>query len=356
MNNIRTSRVLLIDPSAVFGQFLTLLFVRERLPLSVVGHSMTSLDASSKIRTLKPDIVFLDATLASTGNGTVLKSITAMSQAKIILLADSDKNLSTTSGFPSLLKPNLEEPKSISLFLTKLSVHVTTSQSLGSKDRVATPPTPSPQSAKTSTASELPMIAGFSRRAKNTLIVMGASTGGTETLLEILKDLPIDTPGIVVTQHMPPVFTDMYAKRIDGICKMEVREAKNGDIVKPGLILISPGGDLQSRIVRIGNQYSVSCFPAEKVSGHRPSVDVLFHSAAQLAKSEAVGVLLTGMGQDGAYGLLEMHKAGAHTIGQDKASSIVYGMPKVAFEIGAVKIQADFHDISGLIYSHLKKL
>lgn len=188
-----------------------------------------------------------------------------------------------------------------------------------------------------------------------TIIAIGASTGGTEAILAILKELPADLPGIVVVQHMPPGFTKMYADRLNGLCSMEVREAKTGDRIKPGLALIAPG-DAHMRTVRIGQEYSVQCSPGERVSGHCPSVDVLFHSVARAAKGDAVGILLTGMGRDGAAGLLAMREAGAYTIGQDQASCVVYGMPMAAYEIGAVTTQAACNQIPYVLNTYLRKL
>lgn len=177
------------------------------------------------------------------------------------------------------------------------------------------------------------------------LIAMGASTGGTEALLAVLKELPGNLPPIVITQHMPPVFTEMYAERLDRLCAMEVREAKDGDELYPGLCLIAPGG-LQMRVHRDVLGARVSCKEEDKVSGHCPSVDVLFHSVAETYKASAIGILLTGMGKDGAKGLLAMHEQGAYTLGQDEKSSVVYGMPMEAYKLGAVSQQGNLQQIA----------
>ena len=187
------------------------------------------------------------------------------------------------------------------------------------------------------------------------IIAIGASTGGTEATLSVLKDLPKNLPGIVVTQHMPPGFTKMYAERLDRLCQISVKEAQNGDIVTSGCAYIAPG-DKQMRVVRIGNRYSISCSEGEKVSGHKPSVDVLFNSVAETAKANAIGVILTGMGSDGAKGLLKMRQNGAYTIGQSKESCVVYGMPMVAYNIGGVCIQAACEKVPDLIIQKLKQL
>jgi two-component system chemotaxis response regulator CheB len=170
------------------------------------------------------------------------------------------------------------------------------------------------------------------------VIALGASTGGTEALRQVVELFPANTPGVVVVQHMPEKFTEMYAERLNRGCAMDVREAKDNDRVIPGRILIAPGG-MQMRVVRQGGQYRVRCKAAERVSGHCPSVDVLFDSVAQDVGRNAVGAIFTGMGSDGAAGLLKMRQAGASTLGQDEATCVVYGMPKVAFERGAVEVQ-----------------
>ena len=185
------------------------------------------------------------------------------------------------------------------------------------------------------------------------LIAMGASTGGTEALLAVLKELPGNLPPIVITQHMPPVFTEMYAERLDRLCAMEVREAKDGDALYPGLCLIAPGG-LQMRVHRDVLGARVSCMEEDKVSGHCPSVDVLFHSVAEEYKASAVGILLTGMGKDGAKGLLAMHEQGAYTLGQDEKSSVVYGMPMEAYKLGAVSQQGNLQQIAKYLLQKIR--
>lgn len=176
------------------------------------------------------------------------------------------------------------------------------------------------------------------------VIALGASTGGTEALREVLLTMPPNSPGIVIVQHMPPKFTQMYADRLNAESRLEIREAKDGDRIIPGRVLIAPGG-LHMRVRRSGGQYKVECKAGEKVSGHCPSVDVLFESVATHVGVNAVGAILTGMGGDGAEGLLKMRMAGAPTFGQDEKSSVIYGMPKVAFEKGAVERQLPLPEI-----------
>lgn len=194
-----------------------------------------------------------------------------------------------------------------------------------------------------------------SAAASKQIIAIGASTGGTEAIYEVIRQFRRDIPGVVIVQHMPPGFTKMYADRLNNQCEVAVKEAATGDKVMQGQVLIAPG-DRQMKLIKVGGVYQVECRGTEKVSGHCPSVDVLFRSVAKTAGRNALGVILTGMGGDGAQGLLEMRRAGAQTIGQDEASCIVYGMPKVAYDLGAVQYQAPLMAVSGKIYSLLSKI
>jgi two-component system chemotaxis response regulator CheB len=189
---------------------------------------------------------------------------------------------------------------------------------------------------------------------RDKIVAIGASTGGTETVLQILKELPADGPPVLVVQHMPAVFTKLYAERADTLCPMHVLEARNGDHVANGRVLIAPG-DYHMTLVREGAHFKVLCDQGERVHGQRPSVDVLFDSVAKAAAADAVGVILTGMGADGAKGLLHMRNNGAYTIGQDESTSIVYGMPRAAYEMGAVAKQLPIEDICEEILTNIKK-
>lgn len=181
------------------------------------------------------------------------------------------------------------------------------------------------------------------------VIAMGASTGGTEAMYQVVKQLKKDIPGIVMVQHMPPGFTRMYAQRLNNECEVDAREAVTGDIVRKGQILLAPG-DKQMRLVKVNGLYQVECRVGPKVSGHCPSVDVLFESVAKTAGKEAIGILMTGMGRDGADGLYKMRQAGAVTIGQDEKTCVVYGMPKAAYDMGAVTYQVALEQIAQKIY------
>ena len=190
----------------------------------------------------------------------------------------------------------------------------------------------------------------------NLVVAIGASTGGTEATSAVVRQFGTDIPGIVCVQHMPPGFTGMYAKRLNDQCRVRVKEAQTGDRVLPGHVLIAPGGDQHMRLVKVNGAYQVECRSGPRVNGHCPSVDVLFESVAKTAKKDAVGIILTGMGGDGAKGLLAMRSAGAKTIGQDESSCVVYGMPKVAYDIGAVEQQVKLADIAARTYMLLNKM
>ncbi|MDG0813668.1 CheB methylesterase domain-containing protein [Cohnella rhizosphaerae] len=182
------------------------------------------------------------------------------------------------------------------------------------------------------------------------LIAIGASTGGTEAIYYLLQMLPPNVPGIVIVQHIPPVFSRMFAERLNQATRFEAREAETGDEIKSGIVLVAPG-DRHLKVVRSGGRLKADCSKGEKVSGHIPSVDILFGSVAACAGPESIGILLTGMGQDGARGLLAMRQAGARTIVQDEQTSVVYGMPKAAYELGAAEFRRPIGEIAALVGS-----
>jgi chemotaxis response regulator CheB len=180
-----------------------------------------------------------------------------------------------------------------------------------------------------------PLTTGL-RFHPETLLAIGASTGGTEAIHDVLVELPVETPGIVITQHIPKLFSGPFAQRLNRACAIEVREALDGDEIRPGLALVAPG-DVHMLVRRVGGRYVVQLQDGPKVCYQRPAVDVMFASVASAAKANAVGALLTGMGADGAQGLLAMKKAGASTMAQDEATCVVYGMPREAFRMGATQ-------------------
>ena len=192
------------------------------------------------------------------------------------------------------------------------------------------------------------------RGGTDKLIAMGASTGGTVALRQIIEEFPPNIPGTLVVQHMPPKFTAMFAERLNDISRVEVAEAKDGDRVVTGQVLIAPGG-MHMRLKRSGGIYTVSCKEGPNINGHCPSVDALFESVASEAGGNAVGVLLTGMGRDGARGLKEMRDNGADTVIQDEATSVVFGMPREAWELGAAEVLTPLNNIAATVLNRLQR-
>ncbi len=347
MAAIRKIKVFIIDDSLVFDKFLSEELPKASPNIEVVGYSTDPLDALLKIPKLMPDVITLDIEMPKMNGISFLKQLLPKHLIPVILVSSLNVNVFDALSYGAVdfvKKPDMSRNYTAQVF----------AQSLVSKIIIASRATV-----------HLPVICDEKGVCKTTvpsscnssmLIAIGASTGGTEATLQILRELPATIPGIVVTQHMPEGFTKMYADRLNKLCQMEVREAKDGDIVHQGLALIAPGGELQLKVICEGGQYRVRCYPGEKVNGHRPSVDVLFHSVAETAGKNAVGIILTGMGQDGAKGLLHMRQSGAYTIGQDRESCVVYGMPMVAHQMGGVSTQASCENIAGVLMSHLKRM
>ncbi|MEG2054692.1 MAG: chemotaxis protein CheB, partial [Oscillospiraceae bacterium] len=245
-------------------------------------------------------------------------------------------------------KPVIKTPKDRMDFVNELTLKI----KIAATARIGRPQftAPTPLTTPTLTTSSL-----SASSANNKVIAIGASTGGTEATLEVIKNLPANTPGIVITQHMPAGFTKMYAERLDRICKMRVKEAENMDRVVQGQIIIGAGG-FQMQLMKDSKGFYIKSQPGEKVSGHCPSVDVLFDSVSKCADTNSIGVLLTGMGSDGANGLLAMRKKGAFTIGQDKETCVVYGMPMVAYNMGAVMKQLPLTAMPNEIINQINKM
>lgn len=211
----------------------------------------------------------------------------------------------------------------------------------------SSPKTPVKENPAVPSPKKLPRL-----KKSEAIIALGASTGGTEALEQVIRFFPEDTPPVIIVQHMPAGFTKLYADRLNHSCKMEVKEAEDGDRLRRGLIIIG-AGEHHLRLCKDRQGYYVSSKPGEKVSGHCPSVDVMFTSVAEVAGPYAIGAILTGMGRDGADGLFKMHEAGAFTIGQDKETCVVYGMPMEAYNMGAVEVQAPLYKISEIILNNL---
>jgi len=343
-------RLMVIDDSLFFRTFLTR-NVGKEASIEIVGSFGDPVEASRNIQVLRPDVIALDMEMPRMRGDEFLRTIMPKHPTvKTIVISALSGNVFDAMhngaidfvGKPGST-PGFDESKFITEIIQKIKI-ASKAHTHRYADQTPTRPAARPVAAPTATAR--PVVSGAT--SKN-IIAIGASTGGTEAIIEVVKHFPANTPGVVIVQHMPPVFTRMYAERVDRICAMSVKEATNGDRVNTGTILIAPGGDEQMYLKQDASGYYVYISPGAKVSGHCPSVDVLFDSVSKTAGRNAVGVLLTGMGADGARGLLLMHKTGAKTIGQDKESCVVYGMPKVAYDLGALDIQAPLERIANII-------
>ena len=343
-------RVLVVDDS-ILARKVIIDGLSRQPNIEVIGYAINAVDAKNKAIQLKPDVMTLDVNMPGQSGMDFLRSFLPEHPLPVVLV--SSLNLGVFDAMHAgavdfVRKPDAQQ--SNEMFISSLAQKVTVaSQAKVQRHSAAS----AAANAANAPGAKIPLLG--TSVAGRIIIGLGASTGGTEATLEVMKRLPADIPGMVITQHMPTGFTKMYAERLNKLCAMEVREAKDGDEIKRGLALIAPA-DLQMRVVRspLGG-YRVSCQPGEKVSGHRPSVDALFHSMAEQVRCPMVGIIMTGMGADGAQGLLAMRKKGAYTIGQDKETSVVYGMPGVAHDIGAVMVQAACKDIAGVLIRRLRQ-
>ena len=325
--------------------------------IEIVGMGFNAMDAQMKIEQLKPDVMTLDVEMPGMSGIEFLKKLLPVHPLPVILVSSLNLRVFDALAAGAIDFVRKPEPGQTDAFISALTQKVLAAA--GAKVRPAPPmlwgkATVGAPPASITPGPPVPLL-GPRPALDQVIIGLGASTGGTEATLEVLKHLPADIPGMLLVQHMPTGFTQMYAERLNRLCQMEVREAKNGDEVRRGLALLAPA-DLQMRIVRTGGRYTVSCTPSEKVSGHRPSVDALFFSMAEQVRCRMVGIIMTGMGKDGADGLLQMRKAGAYTIGQDKESCVVYGMPMAAYNIGAVQVQAACDKIADVLLRQLRTL
>ncbi|MBE6909726.1 MAG: chemotaxis response regulator protein-glutamate methylesterase [Ruminococcaceae bacterium] len=348
----KKARVLVVDDSSLARKVI--IDGLSKYPnIEVIGYAINAADARTKVLQLNPDVMTLDVQMPGMTGTDFLKQFLPEHPLPVVLC--SSLNLGVFDALNAGAVDFVRKPdatQSSEAFIKMLAQKVQIAATAKVQQRPG--PSYSERAAAANTPTTIAPPPLGATVPGNIIIGLGASTGGTEATLEVLKRLPEDIPPMVITQHMPTGFTKMYAERLNRLCKMEVREAKDGDELKRGVAYIAPA-DLQMRVMRPTlNTYHVACKPDEKVSGHRPSVDALFLSMAENVQCKMVGIIMTGMGADGAKGLLEMRKKGAYTIGQDKESSVVYGMPGVANDIGAVMTQASCNDIAGVLLRHLK--
>jgi len=331
MKNIR---VMIVDDSLVFREFLRRSLSKEHF-IEIVGAYGDPLEAMQNIRRLQPDVLAVDMEMPKMrGNEFLRRALPMYPHVKAVVISSLSSNVfdAISAGAIDFVgKPGsrvgYDNKQFIHDIVQQIKIAASSSVIAHPHEDIKKPP---------SLAEIAAGRANLLNASSKSIIAIGASTGGTEAILDVVKTFPANAPGVVIVQHMPPGFTQMYAERVNRLCLMNVREAQNGDKVERGAVLIAPGGDQHMRVRQDGAGYSVTLAPGPKVNGHCPSVDVLFESVAMTARNNAVGVILTGMGGDGAKNLCMMRQAGAQTIGQDRESSVVYGMPKVAYDMGGV--------------------
>ncbi len=338
-------RVLVVDDSAAVRQTITAIL--DAAPdIRVIATASDPFVAAKRMQEEIPDVIILDVEMPRMDGITFLRKIMAQRPIPVIICSTLTEAGSQTlldameaGAIDVIAKPRVDTRT----YLRESSVHIcdivrAAAEARPFDQRVARRKAAAGGGveAKLTADAMLPPPARSKALSATTekIVCIGASTGGTESLRQILEALPPHSPGIVIVQHMPEKFTAAFARRLDGLCEVDVKEAEDGDAVLPGRVLIAPG-NRHTMLNRSGARYFVKVKEGPLVSRHRPSVDVLFRSAAQYAGANSVGILMTGMGDDGARGLLEMRKSGALTIAQDEESCVVFGMPKEAIARGA---------------------
>jgi len=329
-------RVLIVDDSATIRRLLAAVLSRDE-NIEVVGGAPDAATARQMIKDLNPDVITLDVEMPNMNGLEFLEKIMRLRPMPVVMV-------STLTQRGAEVTLSALEVGAVDYFAKptdNVAAHFEEcARELCEKVRTAAAARVHPYAKKE--RAPAPEKANFD--PGNTVLAIGSSTGGVEALIEVLSHFPKNCPATVITQHMPPHFTTSFADRLDRLCQPNVSEARDGAALFPGQIYLAPGGEAH---LEIHGKGALRCRLAKTaaVNGHRPSVDVLFNSVAKAAGSNAIGVILTGMGRDGADGLLAMRQAGASTLGQDEASAVVYGMPRVAMEIGAVEKQYALHQM-----------
>ncbi|MDY5576028.1 MAG: chemotaxis response regulator protein-glutamate methylesterase [Lachnospiraceae bacterium] len=342
---MRRIRVLVVEDSAVFRELLVRALNTDPA-IEIVATARDPFEARDAIIAHRPDVMTLDLELPRMSGIEFLRKLMPQYPLPVVVISSlNDKvfDALNAGAVEFVAKPTGANAEQLTNFIKN---------ELAVKIKVAS-------IAKVSRWKKSAMEVHSQTLTVNNqelIVAIGASTGGTEAIAAVIKEFDTDIPGVVVVQHMPENFTKMYADRLNDQCRVVVKEAKSGDLVLPGQVLIAPGGSSHMQVVKINGTYQVVNRPGPKVNGHCPSVDVLFQSVANVAGRKAIGIILTGMGGDGAQGLLEMRKAGARTIGQDESTCVVYGMPKVAYDIGAVEYQEKLVNIAKRAYDLLGKM
>lgn len=332
-------KVLIVDDSMVFRQILSK-GVQVDKDIEVIATAIDPYDARDKILEFEPDVVTCDIEMPKMDGLEFVKRLMPQYPVPVIVVSSiSDKvfDAMNAGAVDFVSKPSVTSPDEVQKFILKLIEKIKEA----SKAKVALAEV---KQQKVNVAKKI---------VKHNIIVIGASTGGTEAIFSLLKQLPLGLPGIVVVQHIPPVFSRMFAERMNKQTHFTAKEAVHGDTVKENHVYLAPG-DKHIQIRKGDKGYFLKVFQGDKVSGHCPSVDVLFQSAADVVGDKALGVILTGMGYDGAKGITMMKRRGAITVGQDEKSCVVYGMPKAAYELGGISKQTSLEFMGFHIMKLLK--
>ncbi|MFL6699742.1 MAG: chemotaxis response regulator protein-glutamate methylesterase [Vitreoscilla sp.] len=329
------TRVVVVDDSALVRSLLTEIINRQS-DMECVGSASDPFAAREMIRNLNPDVITLDVEMPRMDGIDFLSKLMRLRPMPVVMVSTlTERGAEVTlkalelGAIDFVAKPKI----GVADGLKQLADEITEKVRTASKARVAKP-APAASTAAGAAAPARPAPQSIGRLSTEKLIFIGASTGGTEATKELLMNLPPDSPGVVITQHMPPGFTKSYANRLDGLCKIRVKEAVDGERVLPGHAYIAPGG-FHLSVERSGANYIARVSDGEPVNRHKPSVEVLFESAARVVGQNAMGIMLTGMGADGAKAMRTMKDAGSYNVCQDEATCVVFGMPREAIAAGA---------------------
>ncbi len=346
----RPLHVLVVDDSAVVRQTMLAILGRgSGLRVTVAADAQIAI---SKIQRARPDVILLDLEMPRMDGLTFLRKLMAEDPIPVVVCsalgtrgAEAALRAIEEGAVEVVAKPRIDVREFLEESATLITDALRAAARVQPRPRLVRPAVERRLNADV----VLPPPAGRGLRlTSDKVVAIGASTGGTEAVRKILQEMPPDAPGLVVVQHMPELFTRAFADRLDGLCRIRVKEAADGERLTPGRALVAPG-NRHTLVTRSGAHYAVEVRDGPLVSRHRPSVDVLFRSVAQAAGPNAIGVILTGMGSDGAQGLLEMKTAGAATIAQDEESCVVFGMPGEAIERGAVDEVVPLSRIAGAV-------
>ncbi len=348
-------RVLIVDDSALIRKVLTEI-INAQHDMEAIGAAHDPLAAREMIRALDPDVLTLDVEMPRMDGLDFLEKLMRLRPMPVVMVSSLTERGSEVTfralelgAVDFIAKPKLDIASGMQEYGDEIADKIRAARSARLKRHA-------PLQVAQKRSADVVLSAVANRIASTEkLIIVGASTGGTEAIKEFLIHLPPDCPGILIAQHMPEAFTKSFAARLDSLCRIAVSEAQGGERVLPGHAYIAPGHS-HLLLKRSGANYMTELSQAEPVNRHRPSVDVLFRSAANYAGKNAIGVILTGMGKDGAAGMLEMHRAGAYNFAQDEASCVVFGMPKEAITVGAVDEILPLHEMARRVLGRLTSM